>query len=45
MSTKEKKEKNNSGVINIPCYNIRFMSDEEWNRLAYQNYLKKRAQA
>lgn len=27
----------------IPVYNIRMMTDEEWNRLAYKNYLERRA--
>lgn len=29
----------------IPVYNIRMMSDEEWNRLAYKNYLERQAKA
>lgn len=29
----------------IPVYNIRMMSDEEWNQLAYKNYLERRAKA
>ena len=26
----------------IPIYNVRMMSDEEWNRLAYKNYLQRK---
>ena len=29
----------------IPVYNIRMMSDDEWNRLAYKNYLERQAKA
>lgn len=29
----------------VPIYNIRMMTDDEWNRLAYQNYLRRRAAA
>ena len=28
----------------IPIYNVRMMSDEEWNRLAYKNYLQRKQQ-
>lgn len=28
----------------IPIYNVRMMSDEEWNRLAYKNYLERKEQ-
>ena len=28
----------------IPIYNVRMMSDEEWNRLAYENYLQRKQQ-
>lgn len=27
----------------IPIYNIRMMTDEEWNRLAYRNFLERQA--
>ena len=27
----------------IPIYNIRMMTDEEWNRIAYRNYLERQA--
>lgn len=30
-------------VKRIPLLNIKMMTDEEWNRLAYQNYLERRA--
>lgn len=35
----EKKRK----TVNVPVLNIRMMTDEEWNRLAYQNYLERKA--
>ena len=28
----------------IPVYNVRMMSDDEWNRLAYKNYLQRSQQ-
>ena len=37
---KTTKDKNN--MINIPILNIRIMSDDEWNKLAYRNYLERR---
>lgn len=49
MSTKENAgiKENNIMSINksmrIPVLNIRMMTDEEWNQLAYQNWLKRRA--
>ena len=38
-------ERENEGkeeIRRIPILNIRMMSDEEWNRLAYKNYLENR---
>ena len=29
-------------VKKVPILNIRIMSDDEWNRLAYQNYLERK---
>lgn len=36
-TTKDKKS-----MRNIPILNIRIMSDDEWNKLAYRNYLEER---
>lgn len=36
--TKKKEKK-------IPIYNLPMMSDEKWNRLAYQNWLERRCLA
>lgn len=30
-----------SDIRQIPVVNIRVMTDDEWNRLAYQNYLER----
>lgn len=38
MDKNKNKKKN---TINIPSIKIRMMSDEEWNKLAYENYLKR----
>lgn len=41
---KENKEKTLSGkTINVPILNIRMMTDEEWNRMAYRNMLERQA--
>ena len=31
-------------IKEIPIVNVRMMSDEEWNRLAYKNYLQRKQQ-
>lgn len=28
-------------TVKVPVLNIRLMTDEEWNRLAYKNYLER----
>lgn len=33
----------NSKLGQVPIYNIRMLTDEEWNRLAYENYLQRNA--
>ena len=38
--TKEKNGSVTDGTKKVPVYNIRMMTDEEWNRLAYKNYLQ-----
>lgn len=35
-------QKNNKDeIVKIPIINIKIMTDEEWNKLAYENYLKR----
>ena len=31
-------------IKEIPIVNMRMMTDEEWNRLAYKNYLQRKQQ-
>lgn len=38
-------EKKNNITVKIPVLNIRLMSDEEWNRLAYKNMLQRKGVA
>lgn len=37
ITKKEPKE-----VKNVPIIKVKMMSDDEWNRLAYRNYLERR---
>lgn len=39
---KEKKEVKKN-IQNVPVVKIHMMSDEEWNALAYRNYLQRKA--
>lgn len=39
---KREKEVESTEVKEIPIVNIRMMTDEEWNRLAYMNYLQRK---
>ena len=43
MIQKMEPVKNNAGLKTkcIPIVNIRMMTDEEWNRIAYRNYLER----
>ena len=43
MKKKEivKNETKKNIVVKIPILNIKIMTDEEWNRLAYKNMLKR----
>lgn len=50
MSTKEKnievrleKITHKSEMHPVPVMALRWMTDEEWNRLAYQNFLERQA--
>ena len=38
--TKDENKKDNI-TVKVPILNIRLMSDDEWNRLAYKNYLER----
>lgn len=40
-----KTEKKRPETREIPVLNIRVMSDDEWNRLAYLNWLERRCRA
>lgn len=31
-------------VVKVPLLNIKMMTDEEWNRLAYKNYLERKGE-
>lgn len=43
MKKKEtvKNETKKNSAVKIPILSIRIMTDEEWNRLAYKNMLKR----
>ena len=43
MKKKEivKNETKKNSTVKIPILSIRIMTDEEWNRLAYKNYLER----
>lgn len=36
------KDKTADKTKKVPVYNVRMMTDDEWNRLAYKNYLQNR---
>ncbi len=35
------KDKTADKTKKVPVYNVRMMTDDEWNRLAYKNFLKR----
>lgn len=37
-----KVDQNNKETKNLPIYNVKWLTDEEWNRLAYRNYLQRK---
>ena len=39
------KDKIRDNIKDVPVLNIKVMTDEEWNRLAYKNYLERQANA
>lgn len=40
MITKDGEDRRTKS-IKIPVYNLKMMTDEEWNRLAYKNHLER----
>lgn len=42
VETKDTKKDTEDNFFKVPVIKVRFMTDEEWNRLAYENYLKMR---
>ena len=40
--TNTKDKNKNTIMVKIPIMNIRLITDEEWNWLAYKNYLKRK---
>lgn len=45
MNKKNKEKKLSGKTMNVPILNIRMMTDDEWNRLAYQNMLERQAKS
>ena len=43
MNKETKNVKLSGKTVNVPILNIRQLTDEEWNRLAYRNALERRA--
>lgn len=42
-TNEENREPDNAnGIVNVPMLNIRMMTDDEWNRLAYRMWLEER---
>lgn len=35
------KNKTSDKTKKVPVYNVRMMTDDEWNRLAYKNFLQR----
>ena len=42
VETKDTKKDTEDNFTKVPVIKVRFMTDEEWNRLAYENYLKRK---
>lgn len=45
MKNEKIKGKGKNKTVDVPVVRLRMMSDEEWNRLAYKNYLKRSGSA
>lgn len=43
MNKETRSVKLSGKTVNVPILNIRQLTDEEWNRLAYRNALERRA--
>lgn len=43
MKSKKREVIQPKNIRQIPLLNIRIMTDDEWNRLAYQNYIERQA--
>lgn len=41
-SEKTSKNQKSEELKKVPVVNVRMMSDEEWNTLAYRNYLQRK---
>lgn len=39
------KNKKNTTLSQVPILNIRIMTDEEWNRIAYRNFIERQVSA
>lgn len=42
-SKETQKQRKQEMIANIPILNIRVMTDEEWNRIAYKNFLARKS--
>lgn len=42
VETKDTKKDTEDKFSKVPVIKVRFMTDEEWNKLTYENYLKRR---
>lgn len=42
VETKDTSKDTKDNFTKVPVIKVRFMTDEEWNRLAYENYLKRK---
>ena len=45
MNKETKNVKLSGKTVNVPILNIRQLTDEEWNRLAYRNMMERQAKA
>ena len=41
MSKEQKDRDSSETTVRVPILNIRMMTDDEWNALAYKNYLER----
>ena len=45
MNKETRNVKLSGKTVNVPILNIRQLTDEEWNRLAYRNMMERQAKA